>query len=261
LRCYPQKWDDITFSRGALKAMVSLTVQQKKILRHLLTEDAPIAMAELAGQLNLTARQVNYRLKSIKSWLAQRDVSLYAAPKVGVKVTCSLTQRQKLLQELALQADLHLVLSAGQRQQLLALVLLFTDEPLILNKLQYITATSRTTILKDLESIAAWGDNFALTLVRKPNFGIMFDGPELGRRQALASLLWGDIPFVQNPLISMTFGRGLDFALKDTATSLPIIQQTNRLLDSIPTQTAFEWVAFAEAQLGGRFAYDAVLYL
>lgn len=240
--------------------MVSLTVQQKKILHHLLTENSPIPIAELAAQMDLTARQVSYRLKSVKSWLAQRNVTLAATPKVGVKIRCSLAQRQQLLQELARQSDLHLVLSAGQRQQLLALVLLFADEPLILNNLQYITAVSRTTILKDLEPIAAWGQRFTLTLIRKPNFGVMFDGPELNRRQALASLLWGDIPF-KDPLISMTYGQGVSFSLKDTPTSLPIIQQINNLLDALPRQTAFEWVAFAEAKLGGRFTDEAVLHL
>jgi mannitol operon transcriptional antiterminator len=256
-----EKFSGITFSEGASEAMILLTVQQKQILHHLLTDNSPIAMAELARQTNLTTRQVNYRLKSIKSWLAQRDVNLNATPNVGIKVVCSLAQRQKLLQELALQSEPHLVLSAGQRQQLLALVLLLADEPLILNRLQYISATSRTTILKDLEPISDWARVFRLTLVRKPNFGIIFDGLESDRRQALVSLLWGDTPFIQTSLISVTFDTGLKFSLENTSTSLPIILQINQILDGLSTGVAFGWVAFAEAQLGGRFTDDAVLHL
>ncbi|RME69607.1 MAG: transcription antiterminator [Chloroflexi bacterium] len=240
--------------------MVSLTVQQKRILLHLLTENSPVPMSELADHLNLTTRQVHYRLKPVASWLSQRNASLVARPRVGVTIKCSPAQRQQLLQELARQSDLHLVLSAGQRRQLLALVLLFADAPLILNNLQYITTASRTTILKDLEPITDWGRLYSLELIRKPNFGVMFDGPEFNRRQAIASVLWGDTPF-RDPLISMNYGQGIRFALKDTPTSLPIIRQINRLLDDIPGPTAFEWVAFAETKLGGRFTDEAVLYL
>jgi mannitol operon transcriptional antiterminator len=239
--------------------MVALTVQQKNILRSLLAADGPVAMAALAGQTKLTPRQVNYRLKAVKTWLDQRDAILKSTPGVGLKVTCSLTQRQKLLRELTTQADLYLVLTAGQRQQLLALALLTTTEPLILNNLQYISAASRTTVLKDLDPIQAWGLTFGLALIRKPNYGILFDGPESGRRQARAGVRWGDTPFKES-LLAMTFGAGLNFSLADNRT-LPIVQQTNRWLAGLNTQTAFEWVAFAEAQLGGRFTDEAVLHL
>jgi mannitol operon transcriptional antiterminator len=239
--------------------MVSLTLQQRNMLQHLLSTDAPVATAELAAQLNLTPRQISYRLKPVRNWLAQRDVALESTPGIGVEVKCSLTQRQELIRELTSQNDFQLVLTAEQRQQLLALIILTTGEPLILNWLQHISAVSRTTVLKDLEAVETWGHTFNLALIRKPNYGIVFSGPELARRQALAALLWGDVPWKQ-PLMSMTHGTGLTFTLTGH-TSPPIIQHTDNLLNDCDTQTAFAWVTFAEDQLGGRFTDDAVLHL
>ncbi|RME96806.1 MAG: hypothetical protein D6768_21075, partial [Chloroflexi bacterium] len=239
--------------------MVSLTLQQKNILQHLLNTDSPVAMAELAARLNLTPRQVNYRLKPVKIWLAERDAALQSTPGVGITVQCAPGHRQGLLNELVSQADFELVLTAGQRQQLVALSLLTAAEPIILNELQRITAVSRSTLFKDLDSIEAWTQHFELQLIRKPNYGILLDGAELTRRQALAALLWGDVPF-EKPLMAMAHGAGLTYALAGNR-SPKIVAQTQKFVTELDTPTAFEWVAFAEDQLGGRYTDDAVLHL
>lgn len=255
-RCYNTS---IRKSKVAYRPMVSLTLQQRNILHFLLNSDAPIAIGELAVQLNLTPRQINYRLKPAKIWLAERNVTLKSTPGVGVTIQCVPSHRQELLNELVSQSDFQLVLMADQRQQLLALHLLIATEPLILNWLQHITAVSRSTVLKDMDALETWGHHFGLTLVRKPNYGILFDGPELARRQALTALLWGDNPFGA-PLTTMVYGTGLTFLLASN-NSLPIIKKTSKFLTSLPTKTGFEWVAYAEDQLGGRFTDDAMLHL
>ncbi|MCB0153860.1 MAG: PRD domain-containing protein [Anaerolineae bacterium] len=240
--------------------MVSLTIQQRNLLYQLLNSKSPVVIADLAGQMNLTARQVNYRFKPIKVWLEQRDVMLKATPGIGVSIDCSADERLKLLRELDAQANFHLILTPGQRQQLFALNLLTTNEPVILDWLQHVAAVSRTTIFKDLEPVEAWAQRFELDLIRRPNYGMLFDGSEMARRQALAALLWGDIPF-PDPLSQMTHDRGLVFSLADDATFLPIVQQADRLLRQWHTDSALDSVAYAEAQLGGRFTDDAVLHL
>jgi mannitol operon transcriptional antiterminator len=246
-------------SKGANRVMVSLTIQQKDLLCQLLKANKPLAIGQLAQQSNLSSRQVNYRLKPLKTWLVQHNALLTATPGVGIEVKCSPTQRQHLLQELNASSDFQLILTAGQRQQLFTLHLLTTPEPLILNWLQYNAAVSRTTVFNDLEPIEPWARSFGLTLIRKPNYGLEFQGAELARRQLLTALLWGDVPF-EAPLMAMKHGLGLTFSLADNP-SLPIIQLTNKLLQHWDTQAAFGWVAHAEAQLGGRFTDDAVLHL
>lgn len=239
--------------------MVSLTLQQRNIIHLLLNSDTPVAISQLAEQTNLSARQVNYRLKPVRTWLAAHDVQLRSTPGIGIALNCSTSQRQNLLRELNAQSDFQVVLTAGQRQQLLGLALLTQNEPLILNWLQLATAVSRNTILKDLDFLEAWSFGFGLDFVRKPNYGIEVSGPELARRQALTALAWGD-PTFETPLLGMVHGTGLSFALRGN-NSLPIIQHVSKLIKQWNTPTAFEWVAVAEAQLGGRFTDNAVLHL
>ncbi|MCB0194182.1 MAG: transcription antiterminator [Anaerolineae bacterium] len=239
--------------------MTTLTLQQKRLLHLLLNADDPVSASELAEQTNLSPRQVTYRLKPVKSWLTEHDIRLKSVPGVGMTLDCSVDQRQNLLRNLDNQSDFQVVLTAGQRQQLFALVLLSMSEPLILNWLQHTAAVSRTTVLKDLDIIEPWAKEFGLELIRKPNYGIEFRGSESARRQALAALAWGDTPF-EDDLLQMAFGTGLTFAFKDN-TSLPIIERAIQILNQWDTQTAFEWVAYAEAQLGGRFTDNAALHL
>jgi mannitol operon transcriptional antiterminator len=240
--------------------MISLTIQQRNLLHTLLDSNIPLAVADIARQMSLTPRQVSYRLKPVQAWLAQRDVPLKMTPGVGIEVSCSVARRRDLLQELTSQTNFQLILTPGQRQQLFALNLLTANEPVILDWLQYIAAVSRPTVLKDLELLEEWTQLYRMTLVRRPNYGFSLEGPELARRQALAALLWGEIPF-EEPLLKMTYNHGLLFSLADDASQLSIVQQAKKLLSSWNTQIALEWVGYAEAQLGGRFTDEAVLHL
>lgn len=240
--------------------MVSLTVQQRDLLREILAADRSVVVADLARQMNLSPRQVNYRLKPVKAWLAQHNVVLKTTPGVGIEVACSSTQRRRLLNELGLQTDFQLTLTSEQRRQLFALTLLTAIEPLTLYGLQHITAVSRMTILKDLDSLEGWMQHFELDLIRRPNYGILLDGSELARRQAIVALLWGDSSFGE-PLTTVTYDKGLVFALSHDAAQLPLVHQVQELLRRWNIQATLEWVAYAETQLGGRFTDDAVLHL
>src|SRR5689334_16994213 len=101
--------------------MVSLTTYQRDIMNLLLTTNGAIGVAELARQVGLTPRQVQYNLQAVDTWLVQRGVQLQKTSGVGVRVACLPDQKQQLLDELASQRSFQLVLAAGQRQQLLAL--------------------------------------------------------------------------------------------------------------------------------------------
>ncbi len=139
-------------------------------------------------------------------------------------------------------------------------MLLTRDEPLILLNLQQWAEVSRATILKDLDEIEVWVAGWDLELIRKPNFGIVVEGSEFNRQQALASLAWGEIPF-SDPIAEMTHADGLIFYLESDAGLLLIVAQAKQILSAWNTQRVVGQVANAEEQLGGRFTDDAVLHL
>lgn len=240
--------------------MNTLTTRQRDLLQHLLSSTEPLSASQLADRADLTARQVNYDLKGLKGWLAQHDIPLKVTPGVGSELDCSPSQSRVLASKLAASSRLQLVLTAEQRQQLLSLALLVAEEPFILYQLQQLTQVSRTTILKDLAVLSDWVSSQGLELKRRTNYGIWIEGDEPSRRHAIASLLWGEAP-LGTPLFQVSHAAGLEFSLTDDAELLPIVKKSNELLKRWDTTAALNQVAYIEAQLGGRFTDDAVLYL
>lgn len=240
--------------------MIALTTRQRDLLTILMQSDGPMIASSMADQLHLTPRQVNYDLKGLKSWLAKRDIILDATPGVGVELIYSEEKGQALMQELTQADQFQLILSIEQRQQLFALLLLVSDEPVILKQLQLWSQLSRTTILKDLDAIEEWLKTNCLKLDRRPNYGFDITGPEQFKRQAIATLLWGQSAF-GNPLTTLDFANGLSFSMVGDANLLPLVAKVGEIIGKWDAKRSFGHVAFAEAQLGGRFTDDAVRIL
>lgn len=237
--------------------MLSLTTIQRDLLHQLLAADQPCSASALGERLHLSPRQVHYGLREIKPWLAQRRVDLRHIPGVGVQVVGSPERRGALLAELTSQARFQLVLTADQRQQLLALLLLGAAEPLILGQFQEDLVVARATVLKDLDLVEPWLLRHRLTVTRRQHRGIWVEGPELARRQALAALLWGDVPF-DRPLTALAPGGAISFALAHDAALLPVAGRVIAMLQAWDLAAARESVALAEAELGGRFTEAGV---
>jgi mannitol operon transcriptional antiterminator len=241
--------------------MASLTTRQRDILKVLLQANEPISSADIAARLSISPRQVTYSLTSMRRWLVINDVQLKITPGVGVELECAPHNFEKFSKEIYSKSSLQLILSGGQRQQLLALVLLAeTDEPVLLNSLQQMLQISRATVLKDLDKIDAWLSKWDVALIRRQNFGILLDAPEFKRQQVLAALLWAEDPLGE-PIAEMSYAEGLSFSLKRDSALHPIVEKANAIMHSLNTRRAISQVAYAEKQLGGRFTDDAVLHL
>jgi len=240
--------------------MAALTTRQRDILQLLLEAETALAVAELAERMHLTPRQVRYGLKGLQPWLAQQEVTLNITPGVGVALENLTKQGSDTLRKLYADTKLQLVLTPEQRQQLLALFLLNTDKPSILQQLEQMLAVSRSTVLADLDAIEPWLEKHALRLVRRPNYGIEVQGSEQGRRQALGAWAWGETPFGP-PLAAVTHSDGISFELDEDRELLAIVQRGAQIINEWKVSRIFGQVAYAETQLGGRFSDDAVLYL
>ena len=116
--------------------MTSLTTRQRDILQLLVESNEPLSSADIAEAMKLTSRQVSYGLKGLRVWLEQRDVTLKVIPGIGAQLLCPPEKCRELLHELGSDAQFQLVLSVEERQQLIALILLVAEEPLILYQLQ-----------------------------------------------------------------------------------------------------------------------------
>ncbi|HJZ49664.1 MAG TPA: helix-turn-helix domain-containing protein [Roseiflexaceae bacterium] len=237
-----------------------MTTTQRDLLHLLLTTEIPLGASTIGRQLRLTPRQVHYSLREIKAWVGGRNATVRHTPGIGVQIVCTVDQKRRMLGELSTQSKFQLILTPGQRQQLLALQLLLAREPLTLSDLQQDVVIARATVLKDLDIVEPWLMSFGLQIVRRQHRGCWIDGAELAQRQALAALLWGDVPF-DRPILRAQHGQGLIFALAQDGALLPIIGRIDLLLRDWDTQAALERLAWAETELGGRFTDDAILHL
>jgi len=240
--------------------MTALTTRQRDLLKALLNRNLKTDAEGLASEMRLTARQVNYGLKGVKSWLMERGVEIEITPGVGIDLHCSEEQIRGIQKDLDSLKHVQLILSADQRRQLIALVLMVTDEPMFLSELEQIVQVSRSTICKDLDEISAWSETRGMEIIRRPNFGVGIESNENTRQEMITALLWGDTHFGKS-LIKITHHHGLVFSLCQDAELLPIVERSADILNRWKVERAFGTVAYAEAQLGGRFTDDAVLHL
>ena len=255
-----EKFISFDFYVSSKTGMMALTTRQRDLLQLLLDTTNPLGSGELATRMNLTQRQVTYDLKGLQKWLAQYALSLEITPGVGVRLERDRTQSDAFVQNLLAEAGLRLILSPEERQQLLALILLTSDEPVITYKLQKMLAVSRTTILKDLDVIEKWLGGLNHQLTRRPNYGIGLDLNEHDRRTTIGRLLWGDTIWGQ-PLVTISHNGGLKFLLESEAELLPAVNFARELISTWKIDRTLRLVAMAEAQLGGRFTDDGVLHL
>ncbi len=237
-----------------------LTTRQRDLLQILINTETPVGAADLADRLQLSPRQVNYDLQRLDGWLTINNASLVVQQGVGVSLDCQDKVCQELQRKLDSEKGFQLVLTADERRQILAFNLLITHDPFIVAQFEQGLAASRSTVLKDLSLIEEWLAGYKVALERRPNYGIRLRVGELHRRSLIAQLIWGDAPF-GNGLFKLDHTRGFAFSLAEDASLLPLVEKADAVMQGWDVTRSFTQVAFAEAQLDGRFTDDAVLYL
>ena len=240
--------------------MTALTTRQRDMLAELIKADSPKAADDLASELHLTPREVNYGLKGLKHWLLSLGIELDIRPGVGISLQCTKEQSEELLRDLASTNFVQLILSAEERQQLLALVLLVADQPKHLVDLEDLAQVSRTTVIKDLDALEAWYYKEGVTITRRPNYGIEVEAAEDLRQKMVTMLLWGEAPFGKS-LVEINYTQGLVFSLESDAGLHPLVAESDAILKGWNLGRVFGQIAYAEAELDGRFTDDAFLHL
>ena len=208
--------------------MSVLTTRQRDLLTMLINSDAPKGIDELAEDLNLTPREVNYGLRGIKQWLQSNDIEFEIKTGAGISLGGTKRQTESLLDDLVSINYLQLVLSVEERQQLLALYLLVTDEPKYLQELETLTQVSRTTVIKDVDNIEAWLNKNDATIARRPNYGIKIEAHEGTRQKLITMLLWGEAPFGKS-LVQINYTEGLIFELAKYAELHPLVSKSKAI--------------------------------
>ncbi len=182
----------------------------QNILTLLAKANAPVTSRKIAEELGVTTRTVHYRLERVDQWLAKKNIEVIKKPGEGISLNINPEERKALVKDLSMMQVGQVFLTPTERLQLLILSFLFAEEPLVVKQFEQQLCVSRTTILKDLETIDTWLAARHLTLTRRPNFGCLVNGSEAQIRAALADALLECV----NTAFSNRFEEALDISEK-----------------------------------------------
>ncbi|WP_157109782.1 BglG family transcription antiterminator [Thermanaeromonas toyohensis] len=165
-----------------------LTARTQKLLNILMEAEKPLTISYLAHCLAVSPRTIRYDLDRLRYWVKERGMKLECRPRVGVwlegKEIIGGEGKFLPLPELG-----TYVFSPDERWKAILALLLRSEKPVTAHKLASELQVSRTTILKDLETVEEWLRYRGLELVRKPKLGFQVLGEEMKWRQAVADLL------------------------------------------------------------------------
>ncbi|PKM65616.1 MAG: hypothetical protein CVU95_14910 [Firmicutes bacterium HGW-Firmicutes-2] len=159
------------------------------ILIQLASSDQPMAIVDLKKSYKVSERTIRYDLKEIEDWLKHNNLgsikTIYAK---GITLSCDQQQKAKILNQLQINEPSYDYYSSEERQKIIIIELLNSDEPIKTEYLQMRLIVSRGTIIKELKIVEQWLNKYKLVLLKKPNYGIKIQGTETSKRNALIGM-------------------------------------------------------------------------
>ncbi|SDW64610.1 activator of the mannose operon, transcriptional antiterminator [Marininema mesophilum] len=161
-----------------------------QLIQHLNHANEPVSVRFIAEEIGCSEKTVRNDLHMVRQYLQGKGLTLTMRPGVGVYLTGSTMDKERVLLELK-GADSHDLEKCDRRGRKLRLTHLLLDEdnPLTLAFLAKKLYISKGSVHADLNRIEPWFLKHGLTIVRKPNVGIRVEGEEKARRLAMSHLM------------------------------------------------------------------------
>lgn len=160
--------------------------RQRRILEVLLQRREATA-AEIAEEVQISARTVHRDMPEIKAMLADYGLSLAAKSGKGIAIEGtdeSIRHFQRMLYSFDTAAY-----STLERKTLIACILLEAHEPIKLFTLACEVHTAIPTVSRDLDEITPTMDRFGIKLVRRRGYGVELAGRETDKRALIEWLV------------------------------------------------------------------------
>jgi mannitol operon transcriptional antiterminator len=177
-----------------MTSTLPLDSRQSRIARRLLETVGPASVADLANELNLTARMVRYNLDSVDSVLSDHGLRLARQSGVGVWVEGSPDARAGVLRSLDNSTGPAVLDPSDRRGRILLALLLASPGAIRSEALEDRLGVSRPTIRRDMREAENWLEHHRLHLRRMPGRGIAVAGSEIDIRGGLLALVLEIVP-------------------------------------------------------------------
>ena len=169
---------------------MELNKEHMEMLKFMLEKNDYIKVEELSERYKLTNRAIRYKIDKIESFLVKNGFQYFEkAYKKGIKILDS--EKVKVyLEEFAIEeTPFKYSYSKEERILYITLKLLETNNCIKIKELEEKLCVSKNTLLKELDEIEENITKYNLQLVRKPRVGLLVDGSEIDKRNAVIDIL------------------------------------------------------------------------
>lgn len=155
----------------------------EKSINVLLEKGVPITSQAIASEIGMSVSSVKHNLDYIKNVVSKSGAVLICSPGKGIWIEANEEQRNRLKQIMYENRDKSYYFSF--RKSYILSILFHNNSNYTIAIFADDLGVGKNIIIKDLEDIERWLDNFNLKLIKTRNKGITIDGGEFDKRQAI----------------------------------------------------------------------------
>lgn len=199
--------------------------REAKILSICLLKDDYITYQEISNELNISTRTIMRELAQLKTSLQKLNLQILSKKGKGILISGTNEDKQNLIMDI--QGSKIDYMDKEERQELLCLELLRTNE---IQKLYYYSnkfQVSEATISHDLDDLETFFNQFGIKLIRRPGYGVGIEADESTIRQAISTIINNT---VQHHIMNVDFDR---YNIQDVINQISVTANSNmnKLLD------------------------------
>ncbi|MDC3412006.1 BglG family transcription antiterminator [Aquibacillus sp. 3ASR75-11] len=161
--------------------------RERKLLELLLLAQDEVTMKDLADTLEVSTRTVHRDLKHVEEILNTYNLTLHKKSGVGIHISGTDQNKENL--EVELFHVTHTDYTQEERQAIILMTLLESNEPIKLFSLASELQVTIATISNDLDKMEEQIKDDHLTLIRKRGYGVKIEGKEENKRATLSNLI------------------------------------------------------------------------
>ncbi len=168
---------------------MELNQENLKILKIISEQGDFIKITELSVLMKVSERTIRYKVNEIDDFLRNHGFDAFIRQhKKGIKLNESAELKKYLKQYFSSYTPLQYVYSKEERKQFMISEIIQCCEPLNISYFMTVFHISKNTVIKELNEIEDFFEEFRLKLIRKPRIGIYLEGSERQKRIALSKV-------------------------------------------------------------------------
>ncbi|SFC93609.1 BglG family transcription antiterminator [Clostridium uliginosum] len=227
---------------------MELNKECMEILRYMIEKDDYIKVEELAKKYKITDRAIRYKIDKIENFLVKNGFEYFDKKYgQGIKVTNSKEVKVYIERFTSEYTPYKYAYSKEERILFMTLRLLQENENMKIKEFEEKLCISKNTLLKEFDVIQENLKKYNLNLVRKPGVGLIVEGLEIDKRNAVIDIISE----------SVSVEEVVNYASKKSSQSKISMLQFDALFKEIDIDFIDELIKNAEVKLKREFSDEA----